>query len=251
MPLDSRPWAAADPLDVVRSLVFYLVFYIGSIFSVLAALAMLPLNQRAFRKAVRGWSQWHRICARAILGIRVRIEGTPPEGEAFYAIRHESFFEAIDLPRLLLNPAVFAKAELIRIPFWGFAGHRFGLIPVEREAGATALRAMIAAARSFAGTGRPLAIFPEGTRVASSARPPLQAGFAGLYKLLGMPVVPVAVDSGRLYHRWWKHPGTITYRFGEPIPPGLKRNEAEARVAAGIQALSASSSNIPVWEAEA
>ena len=235
---------------MLRSLLFYPVFYIGSIFVVLAALAMLPLNQRAFRKAARGWSQWHRWCARSLLGIRVRIEGKPPSGEAFYAIRHESFFEAIDLPRLLLNPAVFAKAELIRIPFWGFVGHRFGLIPVERETGAKALRAMIAAARSFAGTGRPLAIFPEGTRVPPGSRPPLQAGFAGLYKLLGQPVIPVAVDSGRLYHRWWKKAGTITYKFGEPIPAGLKRGEAEARVAAAIQALVGSERELPFTEAK-
>lgn len=223
--------------DVLRSLAFYPVFYFGSIFYVLGSLAMLPLSQRAFRTAVRGWSAWHRGCARALLGIKVRIDGEPPRGEAFYALRHESFFEAIDLPYLLREPVVFAKAELIAIPFWGYAGHQFGLVPVERETGARALRAMIAAAKSFAGTGRPLAIFPEGTRVPANSRPPLQAGFAGLYKLLGRPVVPVAVDSGRLYHRWWKRPGTITYRFGAPIPPGLKREEAEVRVASAIQDL--------------
>ena len=223
--------------DVLRSLVFYPVFYFGSVFYVLGSLAMLPVSQKLFRRVVRGWSAWHRGCARALLGIKVRIEGTPPSGEAFYALRHESFFEAIDLPYLLLNPVVFAKAELIAIPFWGYAGHQFGLVPVERETGAKALRAMIAAAKSFAGTGRPLAIFPEGTRVPPHSRPPLQAGFAGLYKLLGQPVIPVAVDSGRLYHRWWKRSGVITYRFGEPIPAGLKRDEAEARVAAAIQAL--------------
>ena len=65
---------------------------------------------------------------------------------------------------------------------------------------------MLAEARGFIDSGRPLVIFPEGTRVPHGARPPLQSGFAGLYKLLGLPVVPVAVDSGPLYHRWWKRP---------------------------------------------
>ncbi len=96
---------------------------------------------------------------------------------------------------------------------------------------------MVAEARSFAQTGRPLAIFPEGTRVPHGERPPLQAGFAGLYKLLGLPVVPVAVDSGRLYQHLWKRPGTITLQFGEPIAPGLPREEIEARVHAAINAL--------------
>src|SRR3546814_806793 len=108
---------------------------------------------------------------------------------------------------------------------------------VRRDEGAKALRAMLSEARAFVGTGRPLAIFPEGTRVPHGTRPPLQAGFAGLYKLLGIPVVPVAVNSGPLYHRLWKRGGTITYRFGELIPPGLPREEVEARVHAAMNAL--------------
>jgi 1-acyl-sn-glycerol-3-phosphate acyltransferase len=66
---------------------------------------------------------------------------------------------------------------------------------------------------------------------------PLQSGFAGLYKLLGLPVVPIAVDSGPLYHRRWKRAGTITFRVGETIPPGLPREEIEARVLAAINVL--------------
>ena len=80
-------------------------------------------------------------------------------------------------------------------------------------------------------------IFPEGTRVPHGSKAKLQAGFAGLYKLIGLPVVPVAVNSGPLYHRFWKRSGTITYRIGEKIPPGLPRAEIEARVAAAINAL--------------
>ena len=67
----------------------------------------------------------------------------------------------------------------------------------------------------------------------------LQSGFAGLYKLLALPVVPVAVNSGPLYHRRWKRPGTITLHFGEPIPPGLTREEIEAQVHAAINLLNA------------
>jgi 1-acyl-sn-glycerol-3-phosphate acyltransferase len=65
----------------------------------------------------------------------------------------------------------------------------------------------------------------------------LQAGFAGLYKLLRLPVVPIAVDSGRLYHHAVKRPGRITYKVGETIPAGLPREEVEARVHRAINAL--------------
>lgn len=228
---------SASPLDVVRSLVFYIVFYVGSIGFVLGAVLAVPLGPRTLRRVVRGWSQWHRCCARWLLGIRIRCEGQPPEGAVLFAYKHESFFEAIDLPCEIGFPAVFAKAELMRIPLWGLVAKHYGNVPVERAEGAKALRAMRAAALVHTQLGRPLAIFPEGTRVPHGKAPPLQSGFAGLYKLLGLTVVPVAVDSGPLYHRRWKRPGTITVRYGEPVPPGLPRNEAEARVHAAINAL--------------
>ncbi|WP_374528891.1 lysophospholipid acyltransferase family protein [Novosphingobium sp.] len=225
------------PLDFLRSLAFYLAFYLGSIVLVAFAGAMTLAPRPVFRWAVGNWSGWHRLCARVLLGQKVRIEGEIPPAPVLIALKHESFFEAIDLPTLLDAPAVFAKAELMRIPVWGYAGHRYGLIEVEREAGAKALRRMIAAAREQVAEGRPLAIFPEGTRVPHGTTPEIKSGFAGLYKLLDLPVVPVAVDSGPLYHRWIKRPGTITYRFMPAIPPGLPRAEAEARVRAAINAL--------------
>jgi len=224
-------------MSLIRSLVFYLVFYLGTVFYVLAALVAAAFGARALRRVVDGWSHYHRFCARWLLGIKVRIEGALPGAPVLIALKHESFFEAIDLPCLLDYPSVFAKAELMRLPGWGRAAAMYGLVAVEREQGARALRTMIAAARQLTAAGRPLAIFPEGTRVPHGTRPPLQSGFAGLYKLLGLPVVAGAIDSGPLYHRAWKRRGTITYRFSEPIPPGLPREEIEARVHAAMNAL--------------
>ncbi|MBB4612897.1 lysophospholipid acyltransferase family protein [Novosphingobium taihuense] len=226
-------------LSIPRSLLFYPTFYIGSVPYVLAALVLMHRAQGPFRAVVRGWSAWHRTCCRWLLGIRVELQDPVFKPGVLYAVRHESFFEAIDMPRLFRVPVVFAKAELLRIPGWGKAGESFGLIGVEREAGAKALRKMLSEARRRVAEDRPLIIFPEGTRVPHGQRRDLQAGFAGIYKLLGLPVIPVAVDSGPLYHRTWKLSGTIRYRFAEEIPPGLPREEIEARVEAAINALNA------------
>lgn len=224
-------------LSVLRSLAFYVAFYGGTVVLVLLALLALLVGHGPFRVVVVAWSRYHRFCAALFLGIRLKIEGPVPTGPVLVALKHQSFYEAIDLPGLLERPGVFAKAELVRIPLWGTVGRIAGLIGVERDQGAKALRAMVTAAKVFSAEGRPLAIFPEGTRVPHGQRIPLQSGFAGLYKLLGLPVVPVAIDSGRLYHRRWKRPGTITFRFGETIPPGLPREEIEARVLAAINLL--------------
>jgi 1-acyl-sn-glycerol-3-phosphate acyltransferase len=174
---------------------------------------------------------------RNLLGIEVVLEGALPQAPVLVAIKHESFFEAIDTPRLFAHPAVFAKQELFRIPGWGHSARVYGLVPVARDEGAKALRAMIASAKDRVAAGRPLVIFPEGTRVPHGTQPPLQAGFAGLYKLLGLPVVPIAVDSGRAYRHAIKRPGRITYKVGETIPAGLPREEVEARVHRAINAL--------------
>lgn len=223
--------------DILRSIAFYIAFYGGTVLLVLAAFAALVFGRRPFIVVVLAWSRWHRACVNHLLGIRVVIQGELPTGGVLVAMKHESFFEAIDLPTLLDRPAIFAKAELLRLPLWGKIGRLYGLIPVERDQGAKALRKMLAAAREQTATGRMLAIFPEGTRVPHGAPAPLQAGFAALYKLLGLPVVPLAVDSGPVYHRRWKRSGTITIRTGEPIPPGLPREEVEARVRAAINVL--------------
>lgn len=222
--------------SIIRSLMFYLVFYTGTVFVVIASAIALLGSDELFRSMVDQWARWHRFCMRTILRQTVRLEGEMPTGPVFVAIKHESYFEAIDLARLLCRPGVFAKAELMRIPVWGLVGRRYGLVEVQREQGAKALRHMMAAAKKISAEGRPLVIFPEGTRIAAGESPGLQAGFAGIYKLLGLPVVAIAVDSGRLYKPWLKRPGVITYRIVDVVPPGLPRDAAEERVRLAINA---------------
>jgi 1-acyl-sn-glycerol-3-phosphate acyltransferase len=226
-------------MAAIRSALFALVFYAGTALAVLLALAALPLGRRALRKVAEGWALFHHLCAAWILGIRTRTEGEVPRQPVLVAAKHQSMFETIDVVVLLGSPAVVMKQELADIPLWGRAARLYGMIAVDRRGGAAALRRMLQAASEIIAEGRPIVLFPEGTRVAPGERPPLQSGFAGLYRALGVPVVPLAVDSGRLWPRrgFVKRPGVVTMRFGDPIPPGLPRKEAEARVHAAINAL--------------
>ncbi|MEM1197253.1 MAG: lysophospholipid acyltransferase family protein [Pseudomonadota bacterium] len=223
----------------LRNFLFYPVFYGFSALLVVASVLAIPLGRNRLRWVVATWGTWHRWCLKTLVGIEVVIEGSLPDGPFLIAVKHESYFEAIDMPRLFRFPTVFAKRELFLIPGWGYSAKVYGLIPVARDKGAKALREMIKTARQRVAEGRPLVIFPEGTRVKHGAKPPLQSGFAGTYKLLGLPVVPIAVNSGPVYHRFVKRPGTITYRVGETIPAGLERGEIENRVHVAINALNA------------
>jgi len=144
------------------------------------------------------------------------------------------------------DPGIVLKRELLNIPFYGWYLGKAAAIPIERAAGARALRLMTDTARKVLDQGRPVLIFPEGTRKKPGAAPDYKPGVAGLYAMLDVPCVPVALDSGVYWRGFWKRPGTITLAFLEPIPPGLKRGAfmplLEQRIEQATQALVASAS---------
>ena len=223
----------------LRSALFAIIFYFGTAIAVLSAFAVGLISPRALRRHARRWALFHRWCARLLLGVRSRVEGEIPAGPVLFAAKHQSMYETLELLVLLGDPAVVVKRELTLIPFWGAIAKKHGVIPVDRAGSAAALRVMLKAAREAVADGRSIVIFPEGTRVAPGEQPPLRAGFAGLYRQLRLPVVPIALDSGVPWgrRRFTKRPGVITFRFGEPIPASLPREEVEARVHAAINVL--------------
>ena len=226
-------------MSLLRSLLHAAVFYLGSAVIVIVAVLLLPFGQRMAIRSAYVWASFHYWCAHVLLGIETRVEGAMATVPTLYACKHESMYETAEMLRLFFDPAVVFKRELLRIPGWGWVAERHGVIPIDREAGAGAVRALLTAAKQVRAAGRNVVIFPEGTRVPHGEAPPLKAGFAGLYKALGMPVVPIAMDSGRVWPRrsFIKRPGVVTFRLGEPIPPGLPRDDVEARVHAAINAL--------------
>lgn len=225
-------------MNLLRSLLFTAVFYLGSIPTVLAAAAGALISPKALTATSKIWATWFLWCTQYLMGVRLVVEGRIPQNGVIVAMKHQAGFEAILTLWLFDNPAVVMKAELHKIPFWGFVARKHGTIPVDRAGSASALRAMMRSAQSALAQDRPIVIFPEGTRVPVGSQPALQSGFAGLYRALKVPVVPVALDSGRCWPKGFvKHPGTVTLRFLEPIPPGLGRTEIEARVHTAINQL--------------
>jgi 1-acyl-sn-glycerol-3-phosphate acyltransferase len=191
----------------------------------------------------RFWSRGVLLLLRAIVGLDHRIVGLDhiPPGGAIIAMKHQSAWDAIALPVVLDDPAPVVKRELLRLPFYGWYMARAGAVAIDRQAGAAALRVMLAAARQAAAEHRPIVIYPQGTRVAPGIAAPYQPGVYALYKALALPLVPAAVNSGLFWgrRRFLKRPGHITLEFLEPIPPGWPRDRLMAELERRIETATA------------
>ena len=86
---------------------------------------------------------------------------------------------------------------------------------------------MLMIARKWAGLGRPIIIFPQGTRVAPGEKKDYHSGVFAVYRALKVPVVPIALNSGTFWPRkaFIKRPGVITVKILNYIRPGLKRQD--------------------------
>lgn len=227
-------------LAAVRSALYFLIFYPGTVFYCIASLIAASFGSGPIQRVIRNWASFHHLLVTRLLGIRFEVDGQVPAGPVLVAVKHQAMVETIEVLLLVDTPVVVMKQQYVKTPLLGAVMRRFGVIGVDREAGASALREMMARGKQAIAEGRPVVIFPEGTRVPLGEAPPLRPGFAGLYRALGLPVVPVSLDSGRVWPKGMvKQPGTIRIRVGETIPTGLKRDEIERRVHVAINALEA------------
>jgi 1-acyl-sn-glycerol-3-phosphate acyltransferase len=164
---------------------------------------------------------------RVTVGIRHRVIGREnlPAGPAIIACKHQSSWETMAFTGLFDDIAIVLKRELLFIPVVGWAMARAGNIAVARGNGASALRGLVKQAKAAIAEGQSIVIFPEGTRVAPGEQKPYQVGTAALYRQLGVPVVPMALNSGLFWGRrkFVKRPGMITLEILPAIPPGLSR----------------------------
>ena len=237
-------------MTVLRSALFNLVFYAWTALLAIAALPMLLAPRRAVMSLGRWWSRTVLELARLIAGIAYELRGAEhlPRAPAIIAMKHQSAWDTLAVPALVGDAAIVLKRELLWIPCYGWYAYKAGMIPVDRGAGAPALRAMLGRARAVVAEGRPIVIFPEGTRTAVGATRSYHPGVAALYTQLGLPVVPVAVNSGLFWPRrsFLKRPGRIVVEALAPLPPGLERRtflaELQSRIETATERLVAEAS---------
>ena len=208
----------------LRSALFLLWFVAITTILSLLFLPVLVLPRGATVRLARLWSRLTFWGLKVFNGIGFEVRGIPPKGPVLVASKHMSMWDTLALYLVLDQPAIVLKRELLYIPFYGWFLWKAAAIPIDRTGGASALRKMSSAARQVLGEGRPILIFPEGTRKMPGAPPDYKPGVAGLYALLDVNCVPVALNSGAYWTGFLKRPGIIVLEFLEPLEPGLKRD---------------------------
>ncbi len=210
----------------LRSLLFNIWFFGATLGMGLLGVPVRWFSRRHALWVAQSWAGLVLGGAATLCGIRVAVVGRehlPTAGAALIASQHQSAFDTLVWLRLVPRAAYVFKAELARVPLFGSLLVPAGQIPVDRGASFSAVRSLLRGADRAKADNRQIVIFPEGTRVAPGIEAELRPGIAALAARTGLPVIPVATDSGRYWGRraFRKTPGVIRVVVGPPIPPGL------------------------------
>ncbi len=226
----------------MRSCLFNLWFYLLTFVFVLVALLprlLSPLLPKDW--AYRYARLWARLLIdvglRYIAGTRYEIRGAenlPQGGPALLVGNHQSAFDTFVWFLILPRATYVLKRELTRIPLFGGMLSELGLIPIDRSAGAAAIRALFKETDRAVAEDRQMVIFPEGTRVAPGVEAPLHPGYLAMAGRSKLPIIPITTDSGLYWGRraFRKMPGVIHIDVHPALPATLGRPEMSARIEA-------------------
>jgi 1-acyl-sn-glycerol-3-phosphate acyltransferase len=228
----------AGGMNAARSWLFTITLAVVTVAMGVLFLPAIFISENAARPIIKRWAKAQLFFLKLICGVGVRIENAEfrPAGGAIVAANHQSMWETIALFAMLPKPSMVYKKELLKIPVYGWWVRRAGVM-LDRDAGASAIRALRKEAQKRIARGEQIVIFPEGTRGPPGRLSPLLPGVAGMYLAADAPVTPAAHNSGE----HWRHPGVtkipgeIALRFLPAIPAGLPRRDFMARLEASLK----------------
>jgi len=164
------------------------------------------------------------------LGFSLRTTGMlnmPKTGPALLVANHQSFLDPLIIGLVARRPLVYlARKTLFRNPLFAWMIRSLNAVPIDQESvGKEGIRTILSQLQR----GRPVVVFPEGSRTDDGNMQPFKPGVHLLIKRTQAPIVPVGIAGA--YDAWpiWRSypipaplfmpagPGTISVSLGKPI----------------------------------
>lgn len=233
-------------MDALRSIAFNFLYIFGSLFwSLVLPWSFFFPKKKCTAIVSKYYGGYIAFIEKHVLGLKLEIRGLenlPAETPYIIAAKHQSAYETLKLPfqEKFRYPVIILKKELTYLPLWGMYPKRMGQVAINRGDGMESMRAMSRGCKAAIDDGRSVAIFPQGTRVKPGGTAPYKAGLAKIYKDLGVPVVPMALNSGVFWGRnaFFKKSGTVVFEFLPPIPAGVPPLQMMERLETALEAAS-------------
>jgi 1-acyl-sn-glycerol-3-phosphate acyltransferase len=227
----------------VRSLIFNVLFYgLMVVTIIVTALWSLVISRDHLMSFVRAWARSSSALLKGVCKLEYEIRGIEniPKGGYIFAGKHQSFWETFAFIPLLHDPCYVIKRELLYVPVWSWYAVKGRMVFVTRGKGQVALKELAIGGARETAAGRPIMLFPEGTRRAPGVEPVYKFGITHLYRQLSVPVLPVALNSGLYWPRrkFMRYPGKILVELLPPIPPGLSAEAFQERLVNDIESAS-------------
>lgn len=227
----------------LRSALFNVLFFAWNAGVLVLSLPLALVPRGAMLRSARLITAGTHFLLRHIIGLTYEVRGDLSllQQPAIVACKHQSAWDTFIFYQLARDPAYVMKKELMLVPVYGWLARKQRMIPIDRKAGAAALRGLLRASEAALAERRQIVIFPQGTRAAPGTHLPYQPGVAAVYSRLGRPVVPVALNSGCFWPRrgFVKYPGRIVIELLEPIPPGLPKAKFLSQLEGRIESATA------------
>ena len=209
-------------MSTLRSIIFYVLLFFGTIFFGLWALAMAHITRNSDRAhlVARRWGNFNL----AVAGVKVEMTGMEniDLGKPYvFAANHQSWFDIFAiLGRLPVQFRWLAKEELFSVFVLGRAMKASGYISIDRTDRRKAFASLNRAAERVQ-SGTSVVIFPEGTRSPDGILQEFKKGGFVLASKSQQPIVPITISgSYKILPKrgdWRLHPGTILMTVGRPI----------------------------------
>ena len=230
----------AYAIQWIRSLLFVAQIYIMMPVIGLFFAPWALVDRRGATYTCKAYSRWVFWTARWMVGIRTEVRGTPPEGAALVAAKHQSFLDVMMIFTAIPNGKFIMKREIMWTPVIGLYPIRLGCVAVNRGQRSKAIKKMLADVASGAQVAGQLIIYSQGTRIAPGVKAPYKVGTGALYEQMEQTCYPVATNVGVLWPRKgiMRKPGVAIVEFLDPIAPGMERDAFMTKLETEVEAAS-------------